>query len=67
MHAADSEDDLVDDQVRDALPIRHVIERRVLVESSHVDGPFDDLTVTAKRKGLALPDNRERRQVDVRR
>jgi hypothetical protein len=32
-----------------------------------MDGPFGDFTVTPNHKGLALSDNRERRQVDVRR
>jgi hypothetical protein len=65
VHAADDERQLVDDRVRDALPIRHVVESGVLIESPHVDGPFDDFTVATKREGLPLSDNRERRQVDV--
>ena len=67
MHAADGERELVDGRIRNAVPIGDVIERGVLIESPHVDGPFDNFAVASDCKGLALPDNRERRQVDVRR
>src|ERR1700722_3491391 len=45
VHAADHERQLVDDRVRDALAVGDVIERSVLVESPHVDGPLDDFTI----------------------
>ena len=67
MHAADRERQLVDDRVRDSLPIGDVIERRVLVESPHVHGPFDDFPVASDRKGLAMSRDGERRQIDLRR
>ena len=61
VHAADDERQLVDDRIRNAVPMGDVIERRILVESTHVDGPFNNLTVTANRKSLAVADDRQRR------
>ena len=40
VHAADSEGQLVDDRVRDALPIRHVVESGVLIELPHGGWPI---------------------------
>ena len=67
VHAADHEGQPVDDPVRDAPAIGDMIERGVLVESPHVDSPFDGFPVTPDRKGLALSDNRKRGQINVRR
>ena len=45
VRATDGERHLVDDQVRDAAPVRDPVERGVLVELAHMDDPFDDLAV----------------------
>ena len=54
VHAADDERQLVDDRVRNAAPVGDAIERRVLVESPHMDDPFDDFAIAPERERLLL-------------
>ena len=43
------------------------VERGVLVESAHVDDPFDDLAVSPDRERPAPSRNRRRREINLRR
>jgi hypothetical protein len=58
MHAADRERQLVDDRIRNAAPVSDAIEGGVLIESSHVDDPFDGFAVAPEHERLSSSCNR---------
>ena len=67
VRTADPQRELVDDGVRNALPLGDPVERRRLVEPAHVHDPFDDFARTPDRERRAVANDRQRLEIDARR